>query len=271
MEGLSTLVMSTKTMSSLEIAELTGKQHKDVLKAIRNMENAWVKTTGRKFALSEYKDSTGRTLPCYQLTKLECLYIGTKFNDEARAKLVLRWEQLETEKRELSRKELALMVIQAEEEKERLMLENKQQNETIQQQNIQIAAMSEEIVEMKQKTDYLEIILSSVGSVTTTQIAQDYGMSAVAFNKQLEAMRIQRKVNGQWILYAPYISEGFILSKTINITRSDGRPDTVMHTEWRQKGRLFLYNKLKEIGILPLIERMAIQQVQNSQETIDQQ
>lgn len=173
--------------------------------------------------------------------------------------------------RELSRKELAQMVLEAEEEKERLMLENKQQNETIQQQNIQIAAMSEEIVEMKQKTDYLEIILSSVGSVTTTQIAQDYGMSAVAFNKQLEAMRIQRKVNGQWILYAPYISEGFIISKTINITRSDGRPDTVMHTEWRQKGRLFLYNKLKEIGILPLIERMAIQQVQNSQETIDQQ
>ena len=157
--------------------------------------------------------------------------------------------------RELSRKDLALMVLQAEEEKERLMLENKQQTETIQQQNIQIAAMSEEIVEMKQKTDYLEIILSSVGSVTTTQIAQDYGMSAVTFNKQLEAMRIQRKVNGQWILYAPYISEGYIISKTINITRSDGRPDTVMHTEWRQKGRLFLYNKLKDVGILPLIER----------------
>jgi len=157
--------------------------------------------------------------------------------------------------KELSRKDLALMVLQAEEEKERLMLENKQQTETIQQQNIQIAAMSEEIVEMKQKTDYLEIILSSVGSVTTTQIAQDYGMSAVTFNKQLEAMRIQRKVNGQWILYAPYISEGYIISKTINITRSDGRPDTVMHTEWRQKGRLFLYNKLKEVGILPLIER----------------
>ena len=115
--------------------------------------------------------------------------------------------------------------------------------------------MSDEIVEMKKKTDYLEIILSSVGSVTTTQIAQDYGMSAVAFNKQLEKMRIQRKVNGQWILYAPYISEGYIKSKTIDIVRSDGRPDTVMHTEWRQKGRLFLYNKLKDVGILPLIER----------------
>ena len=52
-------------MTSLEIAELTGKQHKDVLKAVRNMEPAWTNVTGRKFALSEYQDATGRTLPCY--------------------------------------------------------------------------------------------------------------------------------------------------------------------------------------------------------------
>ena len=151
---------------------------------------------------------------------------------------------------------VAQTTIQRRDEKIR-QLEQKasEQADALHQQELQIASMSDEIVEMKKKTDYLEIILSSVGSVTTTQIAQDYGMSAVAFNKQLEKMRIQRKVNGQWILYAPYISEGYIKSKTIDIVRSDGRPDTVMHTEWRQKGRLFLYNKLKEVGILPLIER----------------
>ena len=69
------------------------------MQAIRNMEPAWEKITGLKFQLSTYKDSTGRTLPCYSLTKTECLYIATKFNDEARAKLVLRWEQLERENR----------------------------------------------------------------------------------------------------------------------------------------------------------------------------
>ena len=82
-------------MTSLEIAELTGKQHKDVLKAVRNMEPAWVKVNGRKFALVEYRDQKGELRPCYSLTKTECLYIATKFNDEARAKLVLRWEELE--------------------------------------------------------------------------------------------------------------------------------------------------------------------------------
>jgi phage regulator Rha-like protein len=86
-------------MTSLEIAELTGKQHKDVLKAIRNMEPAWTKTCGRKFALTsriiEQPNGGTREVPCYSLTKTECLYIATKFNDEARAKLVIRWEELE--------------------------------------------------------------------------------------------------------------------------------------------------------------------------------
>lgn len=85
-------------MTSLEIAEVTGKQHKNVMQSIRNMEESWAKVTGLKFQLSEYTDVTGRTLPCYLLTKTECLYIATKFNDEARAKLVLRWEQLEKER-----------------------------------------------------------------------------------------------------------------------------------------------------------------------------
>lgn len=92
------LFRNTETMTSLQIAEITGKPHNDVLKAIRVMEPAWAKTTGGNFSLSEYKDSTGRSLPMYQLGKTECLYIATKFNDEARAKLVLRWEELERER-----------------------------------------------------------------------------------------------------------------------------------------------------------------------------
>ena len=85
-------------MTSLEIAELTGKQHKNVMQAIRNMEPAWEKVTGLKFQLCEksYLLANGVTKkqPFYQLTKTECLYIATKFNDEARARLVLRWEEV---------------------------------------------------------------------------------------------------------------------------------------------------------------------------------
>ena len=93
-------VPQCQRMTSLEIAQLTGKQHKDVLKAIRNMEDAWANIAGRKFALGSYKDLNGQLRPCYSLTKTECLYIATKFNDEARARLVLRWEELEMAERQ---------------------------------------------------------------------------------------------------------------------------------------------------------------------------
>ena len=66
-------------MTSLEIAELTGKQHKNVMQAIRNMEPGWEKVAGLKFQLGSYKDMKGQLRPCYLLTKTECLYIATKF------------------------------------------------------------------------------------------------------------------------------------------------------------------------------------------------
>ena len=92
------LIKQEQTMTSREIADIAGRRHDDVLRAIRNMEPAWEKVTDRKFAVSEYQDSTGRKLPMYKLTRRECLYVATKFNDEARAKLVIRWEELEKQR-----------------------------------------------------------------------------------------------------------------------------------------------------------------------------
>lgn len=92
------LLKNTETMTSLQIAEVTGKRHCDVLESIRAMEPAWAKVNGRKFPLVEYKDAKGEMRPMYQLNKTECLYVATKFNDEARAKLVIRWEELERER-----------------------------------------------------------------------------------------------------------------------------------------------------------------------------
>lgn len=86
-------------ITSLEIAELANKRHKDVMRSIRNMEKSWLKVAGRNFAPGSYLDENGQARPCYYLTKRESLYVGTKFNDEARARLVLRWEELERKER----------------------------------------------------------------------------------------------------------------------------------------------------------------------------
>ncbi len=96
-------------ITSLEIAELTGKNHKDVMRAIRTMEPAWSKIAGRNFALGSYKDKNQQVRPCYSLTKNECVYIATKFNDEARAKLVLRWDEMEL--KELERQQQLVQIV----------------------------------------------------------------------------------------------------------------------------------------------------------------
>jgi phage regulator Rha-like protein len=91
---LTILTLTKMTRVLRDMAELTGKQHKDVLKAIRKMEPAWIKICGSIFRLTSrtivQPNGGTREVPCYSLTKTECLYIATKFNDEARAKLVLR-------------------------------------------------------------------------------------------------------------------------------------------------------------------------------------
>lgn len=96
---VSTDPVAKLTMSSVEIAERTGKRHRDVMRSIRTMEPAWGKIAGRKFALGSYKDANNQERPMYILDHYECMYIATKFNDEARAKLVLRWAELEEEAR----------------------------------------------------------------------------------------------------------------------------------------------------------------------------
>lgn len=245
-----------QTMSSLEIARLTGKPHNDVLKAIRAMEPAWKETTEGKFSRSEYKDSTGRSLPCFELTKTECLYVATKFNDKARAKLVIRWEELERKARAnmlqlpdfTNPAEAARAWAQEYEQKTTLMIENKR----LEEENIQLAVENQE---MKNDKNYLDLIMRSKALLTISQIAQDYGMSGKALNKKLADMGIQYSINGQWILYAKYKDCGYVSSRSIDITRSDGRPDVVLHTEWTQAGRKFLYEELKKEGIIPMLER----------------
>lgn len=130
--------------------------------------------------------------------------------------------------------------------------ELKKENVRLENENIQLIAENQEL---KNDRNYLDIIMRSRALLTITQIAQDYGMSGKAFNKKLADMRIQYSCNGQWTLYAPYKDKGFVSSRTIDITRADGRPDTVMHTEWTQAGRRFLYEELKKVGVLPMIER----------------
>jgi prophage antirepressor-like protein len=124
-------------------------------------------------------------------------------------------------------------------------------NRQLEQRN----ALLEEInTQQKPLTDYARTILSSTQTVTITQIAQDYGFTAVRFNELLRNLRIQHKVGGQWILYMPYLNKGYVQSFSSYHVTGDGEVKVKVLTRWTQSGRLFLYEELKRAGILPIIE-----------------
>lgn len=119
----------------------------------------------------------------------------------------------------------------------------------------QVKQQKQTIGELKPKAIYYDSILANPGLVTITQIAKDYGMSGKKLNKLLHECGIQYKINGQWLLYAKYHDCGYTHSETVEFEHTDGRKDVTMITKWTQKGRLFLYELLKQNGYLPSIEQ----------------
>lgn len=117
-------------------------------------------------------------------------------------------------------------------------------------------ALLEEIsAQQKPLTDYARHILSSTQTVTVTQVAQDYAMTAKQLNDLLNKLRIQHKVSGQWVLYTPYLYRGYVQSFSSYFISPEGEVVVKLHTRWTQNGRLFLYEELKKAGYLPVMEQ----------------
>ena len=214
-------------MTSLEIAELTGKQHKNVMQAIRNMEPAWEKVNGLKFQLVEYRDQKGELRPCYQLTKTECLYIATKFNDEARAKLVLRWQELEmadgfaTPHSALQRRRKMSEV--------RCLPEPKE-----------ILALADEIIGegLRMMNEPAE------DTLTATQVAKTFNMSVYDFNCVVRDMGIQYRRHGRWNISDDLVGRDLVRLRTHVSYSLKGEKKVRTYMTWTLNGLRFLNAKL---------------------------
>lgn len=229
-------LVAAQSMSSLQIAEITGKRHDAILRDIRALLEQGV--AAHNFVETSYTDKSNRQSPCFNLTKKGCLILASGYNALLREKIIDRWEELESGKAyptaQLSRKELALMVVQAEEEKERLMIANERQQATIEQQNATIK-------EQAPKVNYYDETLQSVNTMTTTQIAKELGLDAPKLNQKLKQAGVLFRQSGMWMLRQPYSSWNLTATRTQTYTRSDGSTGTSMYTVWTERGRRFLH------------------------------
>lgn len=110
------------------------------------------------------------------------------------------------------------------------------------------------IGELQPKADYTDRILKCDDLTKVNVIACDYGFSAVEFNKLLKKFGIQYKQGQDWLLYSNYRGQGYTQTKTFDFKHKDGTKGSKPTMMWTQKGRLFLYNFLKEKGIYPRME-----------------
>ena len=226
------LIKSNKnSITSLELAELAGMTHANILKAIRKMEDAWIKTTGVKFNVSTYRDNSGKSNVAYKLNKSESLYVISKFKDEIRAKVILRWEALEK---------------QVQPNEDTILLEAMQiLNTRIAQKEQQLLLQEQSIKEAAPKVEYCNKVLQSESTYVTNQIAKELGMSARSLNKRLREFGVQYNQSGTWVLYSRYEGQGYTKTKTHHYYNSLNEQCTSMQTVWTEKGRMFIHDFFK--------------------------
>lgn len=118
-----------------------------------------------------------------------------------------------------------------------------------------IAVQNQQILEMKPKVSYYDVVLNCKDLISTSAIAKDYGKSAIWMNRYLHEKGVQFKQGDIWLLYQKYAQKGYTSTKTHSYPGTDGETHTKVHTYWTQKGRLFIYEVMKSDGMMPLIEQ----------------
>lgn len=225
-------------MTSLDIAEITGKRHDHVIRDIRQEIEKLKDITVPIFGESEYKDSTGRKLPCYEFGKKGAMQLALKYDAVIRYKVICKIEELENKNK--AKNNLPQNFAQA----LRLAAEQAEL----------IEAQKQIISEAKPKLDYVDRILNSKSLLTVTQIAKDYGLSGNKLNSILHEQGIQYKQSSQWLLYQKYSSKSYTQSETIEFKDKKGNTRVTLNTKWTTKGRIFIHELLNKLDIHPNVD-----------------
>lgn len=228
-------------VSSRVVANELEKQHQHVK---RDLEKLLMSPNVDTLIIpSKYKDSRGRNQKEYLLTKdgFTLYMFNIQGHNDFKMAYINKFNEME---RQIAEPTASYMIDDPVKRAEKWIEEQKEKQELLEQNAVQ----QQQIGELKPKADYVDEILKSTGTMTITQIAADYGLSAQKLNKLLHQERLQRRVGKQWVLYTDHMNKGYTKSHTIDIVRSDGRPDTQPQTRWTQKGRLKIHEIMTGLG-----------------------
>ena len=204
-------------MTSLDIAAVTGKEHKNVLRAIREMEPAWEKVHGLKFELMQIRmdlpNGGYRLVPAFSLTKTESLYVATKFNDEARARLVKRWYELECRQLGVKVPEQRLLVTEQE-----------------------IVRKGDEI----RRGQIADANADADGCYTVSQMAEMLQTTVKELNKRLVAEQVQFWSGGRYRLTKEFEGSGYARDRAFHYYALDGEKKERKYLVWTPAGMEFI-------------------------------
>ena len=206
------------TMSSLEIAELTGKQHKHVLTDIRNMLNS-LNIESAVFT-SDYKDSKGRMYPCYNLPKRETLILVSGYSITMRARIIDRWQELEEKQTPATPKTyIEALEKLLESEKEKLVLK-------------------EELKAAEPKVEFVNNYVDAKGNKTFRGLVKMLNVNEREFRNWLHDSKIMYRLNGAWMPYSEYLHKGYFEVKT---GEKDGKSYSLCY--FTPKGEVWITEK----------------------------
>lgn len=106
--------------------------------------------------------------------------------------------------------------------------------------------------ELQPKAEYYDNILKNKSLMTISIIAKNYGMSATKMNNLLHDLGVQYRQGKAWLLYRKHQDKGYTHTEMIPVQGSENLKPS---TKWTQQGHIFIYQLLKDNGILPLIEQ----------------
>ena len=230
------------------IAEGTNNQHHSVTRVLRNYPEDFKEFGEIRFTeLNSKNPLGGRPQKIYLLNETQATLLMSYLDNneivrEFKKKLVKEFIRM---KEYIKQQQTPSYMIDDEIERAKRWIQEKEQHKLEMKQKDDI------IEEQAPKVEYYDKIMKSDSTFTISTMASDYGMSGRAFNSLLHELGIQYKESGRWYLYQKHRGNGY--TKTESYPLKNGYFNR--HMKWTEKGFKFIYDVLKEEGILPECER----------------